>query len=113
MNLALGVGVMLGYLAWGQQLVRLEEELVVARRQAAVPRTWTVRGVVRAVLPQANVVVLTHEELPGYMTAMTMGFPVKDPKLVEGLDIGERVRFTVTGVPPDLVITAITREATP
>jgi hypothetical protein len=38
---------------------------------------------------------------------------VKDPKLVEGLDIGERVRFTVTGVPPDLVITAITREAGP
>jgi Cu/Ag efflux protein CusF len=113
MNLALGVGLMLGYLAWGRQLVHLEEELAVARRQAAAPQTWTVRGVVRAVLPQANVVVLTHEELPGYMTAMTMGFPVKDPKLVEGLDIGERVRFTVTGVPPDLVITAITREAEP
>ncbi len=110
MNLALAIGLMLGYLAWGRQLVRLEQELSVARRQAAVPRTWTVRGVVRAVLPQANVVILTHEDVPGYMTSMTMGFPVKDPKLAEGLDIGETVRFTLTGVPPDLVITAITRE---
>jgi Cu/Ag efflux protein CusF len=44
---------------------------------------------------------------------MTMGFPVKDPKLVEGLDIGATVRFTLTGIPPDLAITAISREGTP
>jgi Cu/Ag efflux protein CusF len=113
MNLALALGLMLGYLAWGRQLVRLEEELSAARRQAAVPRTWTVRGIVRAVLPQANVVILTHEEIPGYMVPMTMGFPVKDPKLVQGLDIGETVRFTLRGVPPDLVITGIAREGNP
>jgi Cu/Ag efflux protein CusF len=109
-NLALALGFMLGYLAWGRQVARLEQELSLARRQAAVPRSWTVRGVVRAVLPQANVVILTHEDIPGYMAPMTMGFPVKDPKLVQGLDIGETVRFTLTGVPPDLVITAIARE---
>jgi Cu/Ag efflux protein CusF len=109
-NLALALGLMLGYLAWGRQVARLEQELSAARRQAAVPRTWTVRGIVRAVLPQANVVILTHEDIPGYMAPMTMGFPVKDPHLVQGLDIGETVRFTLTGVPPDLVITAIARE---
>jgi Cu/Ag efflux protein CusF len=113
MNLALALGLMLGYLAWGRQLVHLEQELSVARRQAAVPRTWTVRGVVRAVLPQANVVIVTHEDIPGYMTPMTMGFPVKDRALVQGLDIGETVRFTLSGVPPDLVITAIIREGKP
>lgn len=113
MNLALALGVMLGYLAWGRQLVRLEQELSAARQQAAVPRTWTVRGIVRAVLPQANVVILTHEDIPGFMGSMTMGFAVKDPKLYQGLDIGETVRFTLTGVPPDVVITAITREDQP
>ncbi|HXJ82233.1 MAG TPA: copper-binding protein [Candidatus Methylomirabilis sp.] len=113
MNLALVIGLMLGYLAWGRQLVRLEEELSAARRQAAAPRSWTVRGVVRAVLPQANVVILTHEDIPGYMTPMTMGFPVKDAKLAERLTIGETVRFTLSGVPPDLVITAIDRDDTP
>jgi Cu/Ag efflux protein CusF len=113
MNLALAFGVMLGYLAWGRQLVRLEQELSAARRQAAVSGTWTLHGVVRAVLPKANIVILTHEDIPGYMAAMTMGFPVKDSKLLEGLDIGETVRFTLTGVPPDLTITAISRESKP
>lgn len=111
MNLALALGLMLGYLAWGRQLVRLEQELSAARQQAAVvPRSWTVRGIVRAVLPHANVVILTHEDIPGFMESMTMGFPVKDPKLYQGLDIGVTVRFTLTGVPPNVVITAITRE---
>jgi len=110
MNLALALGVMLGYLAWGRHVVRLEEDLAAARRQAAVPGTWTVRGVVRAVLLPANVIILTHEDIPGFMASMTMGFPVKDPKLLEGLDIGATVRFTLTGVPPDLTITTIARD---
>jgi Cu/Ag efflux protein CusF len=109
MNLALGLGLFVGYLAWGRELLRLEQDLAAARQQAAVPRTWTVRGIVRAVLPQANVVILTHEDIPGFMSSMTMGFPVQDPKVYEGLDIGETVRFTLTGVPPNLVITAIER----
>jgi Cu/Ag efflux protein CusF len=109
MNLALGFGLFVGYLAWGRELLRLEQDLAAARQQAAVPRAWTVRGIVRAVLPQANVVILTHEDIPGFMGSMTMGFPVQDAKLYEGLDIGETVRFTLTGVPPNLVITAIER----
>jgi Cu/Ag efflux protein CusF len=112
MNLALALGVMLGYLAWGRPLVRTREELAAARQQA-VWRTWMLRGVVRAILPQGNVIILTHEEIPGLMGPMTMGFPVKDPKLYQGLDIGDSVQFTLTGVPPDLVITSITREPTP
>jgi Cu/Ag efflux protein CusF len=110
MNLALGLGILFGYLAWGRQTLRLEQELYAARQQAAVPRTWTVRGIVRAVLPEANVVILTHEDIPGFMGPMTMGFLVKDPTLYQGVDIGETVRFTLSGVPPNVVITAIERE---
>ena len=47
------------------------------------------------------------------MASMTMGFPVDDPKLVQGLDIGAPVRVTLTGAPPNLVITAIAREDQP
>jgi hypothetical protein len=39
-----------------------------------------------------------------------MVYPVKDPALYQGLDIGATVRVTLTGVPPDVVITAIERE---
>jgi Cu/Ag efflux protein CusF len=64
-------------------------------------------------LPDSNVVVLTHEEIPGFMTPMTMGFRVHDPQLWRGLDIGESVRFTLTGIPPDVVITAIAPDGAP
>jgi Cu/Ag efflux protein CusF len=116
LNLALGVGLLLGFLAWGRQLLALERELALARSQAAavgIERSWTVRGVVRAVLPDMNVVVLTHEEIPGYMGPMTMGFRVHEPQLCRGLDIGVPVRFTLKGVPPNLTITAIAREDEP
>ena len=111
-NLALGVGLLLGYLAWGREATRLAGELERAGgRQvvAGVPRTWQARGVVRAVLPELNVVVLTHEDLLGYMGSMTMGFRVHDPKLYEGLDIGDTVRFTLSGVPPNVEITALAK----
>jgi Cu/Ag efflux protein CusF len=113
-NLALGLGLLFGYLAWGRELTRLGQALEQARSQqvaAGSPRTWHARGVVRAVLPELNVVVLTHEDLPAYMGAMTMGFRVHDPKLYEGLDIGDTVRFTLTGAPPNVEITAIAKEA--
>lgn len=113
-NLALGVGLLFGYLAWGREVVRLGQELELARRQQPAlgsTRTWHGRGVVRAVLPELNVVVLTHDDLAGYMGAMTMGFRVHDPKLYEGLDIGDTVRFTLTGVPPNVEITAMAKGA--
>jgi Cu/Ag efflux protein CusF len=116
LNLALGVGVLLGYLAWGREIPRLERALGLARQQAAVAgveRTWTVRGVVRAVLTDLNVVILTHEDIPGFMPSMTMGFKVHEPRLYQGLDIGSTVRFTLKGVPPNMEIVAIAREDKP
>ena len=47
-NLALALGLMLGYLAWGRDVLRLEQELQQARRQQAVAggaRSWQARGV--------------------------------------------------------------------
>jgi Cu/Ag efflux protein CusF len=113
-NVALGLGLLLGFLAWGREAGRLARQLEQARQQQIVPgveHTWHSRGVVRAVLPELNVVVLTHEDLPGYMTSMTMGFRVHDPTLYEGLDIGDTVRFTLEGTPPNVEITAMAKEA--
>ena len=116
LNLAIGVGLLFGFLVWGRRAAELERELGAVRRQTAqagVERTWTVRGVVRAVLPDMNVIVLTHEDIAGYMGPMTMGFRVHEPQLYQGLDIGDPVRFTLKGVPPNLTITAIAREGSP
>jgi Cu(I)/Ag(I) efflux system membrane protein CusA/SilA len=111
-NLALGLGVLLGFLAWGRQVPRLVRDLEQARQAAGsgVERTWTVRGVVRAVFPEADVLIITHEDIPGFMQSMTMGFRVAEPRLHQGLDIGDTIRFTLRGVPPNLLITEIARE---
>jgi len=110
LNLALALGAGWGYLWWGRQVVRLQRDLVAARSLAtAVEREWTVNGVVRAILPELDVVVLTHEDMAGFMAPMTMGFRAASPKIYEGVQVGDAVRFTVRGAPPNVKIVAIER----
>jgi len=114
LNLAVAVGVLVGWLAWGLQVSRLERRLTQTQQRVVViggEQTWVIKGVVRAVIPEIQVVVLTHEEIPGFMPAgMTMGFKVKDAKVLERARVGDVVRFTLTGVPPDVQITALATE---
>lgn len=114
LNLAVAVGVLVGWLAWGQQIPRLERRLLESRQRVLVvggEQTWIVKGVVRAVIPETQVVVLTHDEIPGFMPAgMTMGFKVQNPKVLQRARVGDVVRFTLKGVPPDVQITALVKE---
>ena len=107
-NLALLVGLGSGYLWWGRQAARLERDLAAARSIASgVEREWKVNGIVRAIFPEMDVLIITHEELSGYMGPMTMGFRVALPKIYEGIRIGDAVRFTVRGAPPNVKIIKI------
>jgi len=54
---------------------------------------YQVKGVVRDVRPESSTVVIKHEEVPGYMMAMTMPFEVKDTNELRGLHIGDIVSF--------------------
>jgi Cu/Ag efflux protein CusF len=114
LNLALAVGIFLGWLAWGREVSRLERRLLESQQRVfviGVEKEWVVKGVVRAVIPEIQVMVVTHDEIPGFMPAgMTMGFKVQDPKVLEGVRVGEVVRFTLKGVPPDVQITALAAE---
>ena len=107
LDLALALGVGGGYLWWGRQADHLARELAEARTAAAGPREFRAEGVIRAVLPEVGVVVITHGEIAGYMPAMTMGFRATSPKIYEAVEVGDAVRFTLDGVPPNLAITAI------
>jgi Cu/Ag efflux protein CusF len=112
LNLALGIGLMLGYLTWGRQVAQLSRDLALSRQKGFIigsDQTLTGHGVVRAVLPEISVVVLSHEEIAGYMAPMTMGFRVREGRLLDGLEVGDVIRFTLRGVPPNLEIVAITR----
>jgi len=114
LNLAVGVGVLVGWLAWGREIPGLERQLLESRRRVLVvggEQTWVVKGVVRAVIPEIQVVVLTHEEIPGFMEApMTMGFKAQNSGILERARPGDVVRFTLKGIPPDVQITEIVKE---
>jgi len=96
-----------GFTAWRRAQV--------AGAAVAQPVTWGgperewqgVHGVVRAIIPDLGIIVLTHEDISGYMPGMTMGFRVVAPKIPDGLSTGDAVRFTVRGSPPLVVLTAI------
>jgi Cu/Ag efflux protein CusF len=113
-DLALAIGVGWGYLWWGQQTQRLQRDLAAARVAAATTsgeREYHATGVVRAGLGDLGMLVITHGEIPGYMPAMTMGFRTASPKIVESVKVGDAVRFTLRGTPPNLAITAIEKTA--
>jgi Cu(I)/Ag(I) efflux system periplasmic protein CusF len=52
-------------------------------------------GKVVATVPNASQIVVDHEEIKGFMEAMTMGYRVEPPSLLEGLKSGDKVRFTI------------------
>ena len=52
-------------------------------------------GKVVAVVPESRQIVIDHQEIPGFMGAMTMGYKVEPPSLLEGLAAEDRIRFTI------------------
>jgi len=109
-NLALLLATFGGWQAW-----RRAEPARAAAGQApnwgGPEREWTgLHGLVRATLPELGIVVLTHEDIPGYMTGMTMGFRVVGTQIPESISVGDAVRFTVRGSPPLVVLTKIEKD---
>ena len=62
-------------------------------------------GEIVAMVPKASQIVLEHGEIKGFMEAMTMGYRIDPPSLLEGLKAGDKVRFTIDV--PKRTITAI------
>jgi Cu/Ag efflux protein CusF len=112
MNLALLLGLGVGWVWWGRQARRLSEEL--QARVAAVPageREFKGTGIVRAGMTDLGLMVITHGDIPGYMPPMTMGFRTASPAILESVKPGDAVRFTLRGTPPNLAITAVEKTA--
>ncbi|MDA7418061.1 copper-binding protein [Xenophilus arseniciresistens] len=61
---------------------------------ASAPAMPLVDGEVRKLDPAAGLVVLQHGDIPNLaMPGMTMGFDVADKKMLNGLKVGDKVRF--------------------
>ncbi len=59
------------------------------------PKTYTVRGEVVALDPTNRVATLKHQRIEGWMEAMTMEFPVKDPAEFARLGVGDHMEATL------------------
>src|SRR6476659_6529652 len=66
------------------------------RSHAETVRTFQVRGQIRKVDAANRMVRIAHEEIPGYMPAMTMPLTVKEAGLLKGLSAGASVQFELT-----------------
>lgn len=52
-------------------------------------------GKIVAVVPQSQEVVIDHEEIEGFMDAMTMGYKLASPAQLQGLKPGDVVKFSI------------------
>jgi protein SCO1/2 len=58
---------------------------------AATTQDYALKGIVRSVAPESGRVVIRHEEIPGFMNAMTMPFQPADESILGLLHPGDEV----------------------
>ncbi len=75
----------------------------------AATTNYVVRGVLREVRQEAHQLVISHEEIPHFMEAMTMPFSVKDPAMLTNAAIGDNLFFELHVTGTDSWVDHITR----
>ncbi|MGH9800338.1 MAG: copper-binding protein, partial [Blastocatellia bacterium] len=58
-------------------------------------RRYKLTGKIVSVEPELKQLTIEHEEIKGYMEAMTMPFPLRDEKLLGRAKKGDRIQATV------------------
>lgn len=61
-------------------------------------QTFPVQGEVMGFGDDGRTVIVAHEEIPGFMAAMTMPFKAEAPADLDSLAVGDRIRFTLVVV---------------
>ena len=88
--------------------------LLAACASAPAPtKTYPMRGEIMGLDPSAHVATIKHEEIKGFMGAMTMGYPVKDPNDFARLSVGEPITATVYAQGDDFWIGNIQKQTKP
>ncbi|QQS40181.1 MAG: copper-binding protein [Acidobacteriota bacterium] len=68
---------------------------------------YQVKGVVRGIDKNQKEIAIEHEEIPGFMSAMTMDFKVSDPAMLEDVAPGDKIDFELERKGTDLTVTKI------
>jgi Cu/Ag efflux protein CusF len=71
------------------------------------PRRFAFHGTVIAVDPAAKVASIHNEDVPGWMTAMTMEYPIENTAEFQSLHAGDKIEATVNVTPDRYWLTGI------
>lgn len=77
-----------------QELIDLSS-YIASLKPKGVAKSVTGEGKVIALVSGSHQIVVDHEEIKGFMDAMTMGYNVNSPSLLKGLKPGDKIRFTI------------------
>jgi len=72
-------------------------------------RTYELRGQVLAVRPETSEILVKHEDIEGFMPAMTMPYQVKEPALLKDRAPGDLITATLQVAPELAWLSAITK----
>lgn len=64
-------------------------------------------GVIESISREEKLVLIDHDKIEGQMDAMVMGFHVKDSSLLNGVNAGDRVDFTLETGKGTALVTAL------
>ena len=83
--------------------------------QPAAPKQYKLTGVVREIDKESGQVMIRHDEIPGYMKAMTMPFDLKGKEVLGDLFVGDEVEGVLVVKADDIELNdvVITRPAEP
>jgi protein SCO1/2 len=86
-----------------------------AADKAPATKTYPLRGEIISVDRRSGAVSIRHEEIAGFMPAMTMPFSLKGQDILEDLQAGDRVegKLRIRGDESDLIDLTVTEMATP
>ncbi len=84
--------------------------LALASGAGVQAQTTTAGGEVTKLDKAGNRITLRHGEIKNLdMPPMTMTFRVRDPKLLDGVAVGDRVRFAADRIDGQYTVTALTK----
>lgn len=82
-------------------------------KPAAPAKEYQLRGQIMGLDPQGHVATIKHEEIKGFMGAMTMGYQIKDQAEFSKLAVGDAITGTVYVRDDDMWVGNIQKAAVP
>jgi protein SCO1/2 len=107
MNSSIGRG--LFSLLIGFLIVACHSSATKSDQDNSCARSYDAMGVIQHISSDRHLVTIHHQAIPGYIMEMTMDFPVHDEHLLDGLEEGDQINFTLKVANDDAWVAGISR----